>query len=178
MNLSVLTPKSSYRSLCVKIVTLQLISLNRKEFSTSAMTTPIKHIDSHLHIWANTQESEKYPYAGDDQIPPPSIKDRASASYLLDTMKNSNVDGALIVQPINHKFDHSYVASAIKAYPTKFKGMLLHDPSLSPDDAVERLEELVLQGFVGVRFNPYLWPAEMKMSQDGGNGLVTISFNF
>jgi len=78
------------------------------------------------------------------------------------------VDGALIVQPINHKFDHSYVSNAMKQYPDKFKGMLLHDPSLPSKLAVERLEELVLAGFVGVRFNPYLWPEGELMSDSCG----------
>ena len=42
---------------------------------------------------------------------------------------------------------------------------MLFDPSLSsPSLAVERLEELVLRGFVGVRFNPYLWPEGQGMS--------------
>lgn len=87
-------------------------------------------------------------------------------------MNDAGVDGALIVQPINHKFDHSYVANAMKKYPDRFKGMLLHDPSLSPELAVERLEELVLAGFVGVRFNPYLWPEGELMSKDEGCGLA------
>ena len=87
-------------------------------------------------------------------------------------MNNAGVDGALIVQPINHKFDHSYVANAMKEHPTKFKGMMLHDPSLSSKLAVERLEELVLSGFVGVRFNPYLWPEGKLMSENGGCGLA------
>lgn len=28
-------------------------------------------------------------------------------------MKDAGVDGALIVQPINHKFDHSYVTRSV-----------------------------------------------------------------
>lgn len=72
-------------------------------------------------------------------------------------MEEAGVDGALIVQPINHKYDHSYVSHAVRRHPSKFKGMMLHDPSLSKEMAVNRLEELVLAGFVGVRFNPYLW---------------------
>lgn len=72
-------------------------------------------------------------------------------------MEEAGVDGALIVQPINHKFDHSYVRRAIALHPEKFKGMLLHDPTMSAADAIARLEELALAGFVGVRFNPYLW---------------------
>lgn len=87
---------------------------------------------------------------------------------LLHQMKLAGVDGTLIVQPINHKYDHSYVADAIKKHPTKFKGMMLHDPTLSSEMAVERLEQLVLRGFVGVRFNPYLWPEGTSMSNPSG----------
>jgi hypothetical protein len=47
--------------------------------------------------------------------------------------------------------------------------MLLHDPSLSPTDAVSRLEDLALQGFVGVRFNPYLWPKLLEEEQEGSS---------
>jgi predicted TIM-barrel fold metal-dependent hydrolase len=116
-----------------------------------------KIIDSHLHVWANEAESTGFPYA-DGQEPPSPLKDAASTNSLLEQMDTNGVDGALIVQPINHKFDHSYVMNAIEKFPLRFKGMLLHNPSLSPEDAVSQLENLVLKGFVGVRFNPYLWP--------------------
>ena len=162
----------------------------------------MKQIDSHLHVWASADEaSSSFPYAGDDQVPPQSIQDAATPAKLLEKMNEAKVDGALskcprlcvssctllyitpllhrthnrnysVVQPINHKFDHSYVSDAMRMYPEKFKGMLLHDPSLSPGLAVSRLEELVLAGFCGVRFNPYLWPEGKLMSEDGGNGLV------
>lgn len=124
-------------------------------------------IDSHLHIWATSSESSFFPYAP-DQAPPSSLQDVASADCLLQQMEAVGIDGALIVQPINHKYDHSYVAQAIKRHPTKFKGMMLHDPSLSAEMAVNRLEELVLQGFVGVRFNPYLWADGAAMSSESG----------
>jgi predicted TIM-barrel fold metal-dependent hydrolase len=120
-------------------------------------------IDSHLHVWASQKEAEtSFPYA-EGQVPPESLRDAASKAALLKKMgcdgsDNPLVDGALIVQPINHKFDHSYVMSAIKEHPDRFKGMLLHDPSLSPEEAVDQLENLAIKGFVGVRFNPYLWP--------------------
>eukprot|EP00592_Proboscia_alata_P003726 CAMPEP_0194378966 /NCGR_PEP_ID=MMETSP0174-20130528/37233_1 /TAXON_ID=216777 /ORGANISM="Proboscia alata, Strain PI-D3" /LENGTH=203 /DNA_ID=CAMNT_0039161335 /DNA_START=96 /DNA_END=707 /DNA_ORIENTATION=- len=41
---------------------------------------------------------------------------------------------------------------------------------MSPDDAVARLEELLLLGFVGVRFNPYLF--DRPMSERNGGGLA------
>lgn len=115
----------------------------------------MKVIDSHLHVWSDSKQSASFPYFQD---PPQTLQDRASTDCLLSVMKSSGVDGALIVQPINHKFDHSYVVSALKSHPTKFKGMLLHDPELEASQAVSRLEQLALQGFVGVRYNPYLWP--------------------
>lgn len=132
-------------------------------FSALAMAPP-KVIDSHLHVWANEKEAANgFPYA-EGQTPPESLRNEASTSALLKRMDDSGVDGALIVQPINHKFDHSYVKNAIQTYPTRFKGMLLHDPSLNEADAISTLENLALDGFVGVRFNPYLWPK----TQDGG----------
>jgi len=115
----------------------------------------MKVIDSHLHVWANTAESKEFPYLQD---PPGDLRDEASISSLLQQMDHNGVDGALIVQPINHKFDHSYVLKAMKEHPDRFKGMLLFDPSLDEEKAVSQLEELHRDGFVGVRFNPYLWP--------------------
>uniref|UniRef100_A0A7S1Z3V0 Amidohydrolase-related domain-containing protein n=1 Tax=Trieres chinensis TaxID=1514140 RepID=A0A7S1Z3V0_TRICV len=137
----------------------------------AAATAP-KVIDSHLHVWASSSEAAKsYPYA-EGQDPPPSLIDRASTSELLKIMDDAGVDGALIVQPINHKYDHSYVTDAVRAHPDRLKGMLLHDPALPPERAVSRLEELTLDGYVGVRFNPYLWPEGAKMSEEGGCGLA------
>lgn len=145
--------------------------LLRQVSSMVSMNTKI--VDSHLHVWAPSSKSNEYPYAS-GQTPPDSLIDKASAEELLSCMSDSGVDGALIVQPINHLYDHRYVADTIKKYPHKFKGMMLHDPTLDKQDAVDRLEELVLQGFVGVRFNPYLFPAEKsgeafgKMSGESG----------
>lgn len=114
-----------------------------------------KVIDSHLHVWANSKEAAlHFPYI---QVPSDPLRDKACTSALLQQMQDASVDGALIVQPINYKFDHSYVRQAIRDHPTQFKAMMLYDPSLQEEEAVARLEELVLAGFVGVRFNPYLW---------------------
>lgn len=97
-------------------------------------------------------------------------------------MKQANVDGALIVQPINHQYDHRYVAQAMKDHPDKFKGMLLFDPSLGlglqdQNLALARLEELVLEGFVGVRFNPYLFPADADADAGAGGQSSVMSQN-
>lgn len=37
--------------------------------------------------------------------------------------------GAMIVQPANHMYDHSYVTSVLTAHPDKFVGCLLADPT-------------------------------------------------
>jgi predicted TIM-barrel fold metal-dependent hydrolase len=121
----------------------------------SVSTNAGRVIDSHLHVWANSDEASRFPYIQD---PPENLANRASTAALLEQMEQHGVDGALIVQPINHKYDHSYVIQAIKAHPDRFKGMLLHNPTLSEEAAIANLEELATQGFVGVRFNPYLWP--------------------
>lgn len=39
------------------------------------------------------------------------------------------MEGALIVQPSNHMFDHSYVTKVIRAHPRKFVGCLLANPA-------------------------------------------------
>lgn len=39
------------------------------------------------------------------------------------------MSGALIIQPGNHLYDHSYVTSVLRAYPDKFVGMLLANPT-------------------------------------------------
>ena len=135
--------------------------LSTRAFSSFAMAPPAsaKIIDSHLHVWASSKEaSAGFPYP-QGQTPPESLRDKACTNSLLKQMDEAGVDGALIVQPINHKFDHSYVKKAMQTHPTRFKGMLLHDPSLSKEQAIECLENLALDGFVGVRFNPYLWPS-------------------
>ena len=141
----------------MKIPRILLTSLAYSRFSSSASAMTTKIIDSHLHVWASSKESANFPYA-EGQHPPESLANAASKSALLEKMELAGIDGTLIVQPINHKFDHSYVLSAIREYPEKFKGMLLHDPSLPSEEAVSQLEQLALKGFVGVRFNPYLWP--------------------
>lgn len=139
--------------------------------ATTKTTTAPKVIDSHLHVWASTAEASTggFPYV---QEPTESLKDRASVQELLQQMDVNGVDGALLVQPAIHKFDHSYVLSAIQSHSDRFKGMLLHDPSLSTIDAVNRLEDLSLQGFVGVRFNPYLWPV-LEESQEGRASMMS-----
>ncbi|XP_019069669.1 uncharacterized protein [Solanum lycopersicum] len=102
-------------------------------------------IDSHLHVWASPQEC----------------------------MEEAGVDGALIVQPINHKFDHSYVTSVLKKFPSKFVGCCLANPA-EDGSGIKHLEDLVLKdGYRAVRFNPYLWPSGEKMTNKIGKALFS-----
>jgi len=106
-------------------------------------------IDSHLHVWA--LDDERYPMLP-GRIPNVS----GDVEQLLSSMDEAEIDGALIVQPIFHGFDHGYVNEAIKAHPDRFKGMALINPQRM--DAVDQLDHLVTdKGYRGVRFNPSMW---------------------
>ena len=107
----------------------------------------ISPVDSHLHVYSNGDAP--FPL---EQKPPQQLAD-AQVEHLWAAMSAAGVAGALIVQPINHGYDHSYVASVLadSRYSGRLKGMCLLDPHA--DD--EYLPRLKAQGFVAVRFNPY-----------------------
>ncbi|KAJ0763428.1 putative 4-sulfomuconolactone hydrolase [Helianthus annuus] len=132
-------------------------------------TTTSKIIDSHLHVWASPQEAiEKFPYVPGQE---PSI--RGNFDFLIDCMEEAGVDGALIVQPINHKFDHSYVTSVLKKHPSKFIGCCLANPA-EDGSGVQQLEHLILEdGYRAVRFNPYLWPSGQQMTNEIGKAMFS-----
>ncbi|ERN06286.1 uncharacterized protein LOC18434478 [Amborella trichopoda] len=88
-------------------------------------------------------------------------------------MEEAGVDGALIVQPINHLFDHSLVTSVLKKHPSKFIGCLLANPA-EDGTGINECENLVLKdGYRAVRFNPNLWPSGQKMTNEIGRGLFS-----
>ena len=78
-------------------------------------------------VWADASESTEFPYLGGE---PPL---EGSTQLLLTKMDNAQVDGALIVQPINHKFDHRYVNKAIKVYSFITKNYRNHDGKKKKD---------------------------------------------
>ncbi|KAL9386667.1 hypothetical protein Peur_019791 [Populus x canadensis] len=132
-------------------------------------TNPAKVIDSHLHVWASPEEAAgKYPYFPGQE---PTL--RGDLDFLLQSLEEAGVDGALIVQPINHKFDHSLVTSVLKKHPNKFVGCCLANPA-EDGSGLKHLEELILKdGYRAVRFNPYLWPSGVKMTNDIGKALFS-----
>mmetsp|Transcript_36638 Transcript_36638/g.93659 ORF Transcript_36638/g.93659 Transcript_36638/m.93659 type:complete len:354 (+) Transcript_36638:95-1156(+) len=130
--------------------------------SASSESAPGMKIDSHLHVWADVDQAAEFPFPGGE---PPYA---GSAELLIDSMKEPGVHGALIVQPANHKFDHSYVTSAMAAHPGRFVGCLLADPT-DGGGGVAELERLVAEeGYRAARFNPYLWPEGRGMADEVG----------
>ena len=139
------------------------------------MTSKVFEVfDSHHHIWSKGEE--KYPWVVEPII---DLKEKATVEcYLTSTTSNPSSDSfdnsinqsntiirkSLIVQPINHKFDHSYLFNALKSYPDKFMGMGL----ANPDDGINGIRKLKEHGptnLVAVRFNPALFP-EGNMEND------------
>ncbi|GAV71325.1 Amidohydro_2 domain-containing protein [Cephalotus follicularis] len=137
--------------------------------SKTSSLSKTKIIDSHLHVWATPQQAaDKYPYFPGHE---PSLP--GNVDFLLQCMEEAGVDGALIVQPINHKFDHSLVTSVLQKYPTKFVGCCLANPAEDISGA-KQLEQLVLQdGYRAVRFNPYLWPSGQQMTNEVGKAMFS-----
>ena len=75
----------------------------------STMTTPARAlvVDSHLHVWSSTSAFAP------GKEPPANLGDSvASAEAFAAACQESGVDRALIVQPINYLFDHTYVSDA------------------------------------------------------------------
>lgn len=116
-------------------------------------------------MWSNGED----PYSW--VVPPPAeLSKSVTTEVFLEKARAAGVTGALIVQPINHKFDHSYVSSALSTAPEFFRGMCLANPTLEIPEAVAELEALSTAGYVGVRFNPGLFP-EAKMDSEVGKAL-------
>ncbi|KAJ4891704.1 hypothetical protein Rs2_31452 [Raphanus sativus] len=135
--------------------------------TASSSSTP-RVIDSHLHIWASPQEAATYPYFPGQE---PTLT--GDVEFLLKNMEDARVDGALIVQPINHKFDHSLVTSVLRKYPSKFVGCCLANPA-EDGCGIKQLESLVLESnYKAVRFNPYLWPSGQKMTNAVGKAMFS-----
>lgn len=53
--------------------------------------------------------------------PPPHSRPELESTATFDTMaamlREAGVSGALVVQPVNHAFDHRYLVAALKAHP-------------------------------------------------------------
>eukprot|EP01050_Picozoa_sp_SAG11_P022614 SAG11_NODE_4318_length_1950_cov_1.737979_2_plen_169_part_00 len=129
---------------------------------------PPGRIDCHLHIWSGDHES--FPFnrerggSPNFNIPEGPEGLCGTPELLLAAQSDVNVVGAMIVQPVHHGFDHSFVTDAMRRHPGKFKASLVIDPHLEPAVAaaeVARLHALDI-GWNGVRFKPGLWPKDVE----------------
>jgi hypothetical protein len=84
--------------------------------------------------------------------------------------QGAGVDGALVVQPGNHLFDHSYVTAVLRQHPGRLVGCLLADPTPGGGGVAALAQLLTQEGYRAVRFNPYLWPEGEKMTNEVGRG--------
>lgn len=123
-------------------------------------------IDSHVHIWGDGLAFEF------NTAPPPDLEgDKGSPETLLRLMDAAGVHGALVIQPINYQYDHSYLMDVVQQprYQGRLKLMALMDPTLEEVGYGEcLLDGLKRQGFVGIRYNPYLFPPGEQMSGTKG----------
>ncbi|XP_047066034.1 4-sulfomuconolactone hydrolase [Lolium rigidum] len=160
------TPPTSRRRLLLSSTT-GTICAAAMAASSKAGSNSFKVVDSHLHVWASPlQAAGEYPF-----FPGQEATLRGDADFLLECMDEAGVAGALIVQPINHMFDHSLVTSVLKKYPSKFIGCCLANPA-DDGSGIKQLEHLIVQEkYRAVRFNPNLWPSSQKMTNEVGRSL-------
>ena len=118
--------------------------------NTSAMFSGTRQvIDSAIHLWSCG--AEPYQWA----VPPPTnLHGAATAEAYIESARAAGVAGALVVQPANHMYDHTYVSDMLKEHSGFFRGMGLANPTLPPQLAVAELDRLQALGFVGVRLTP------------------------
>ena len=121
-------------------------------------------IDSHLHVWSDGLP----PFTFEQQEPPTDLQ-HCQVEHLIVQQREAGVGGALIVQPINHGYDHSYVVSVMQRFKN-MKGMCLMNPALDKASGMAFLDDRKQEGFVGVRFNPYLWPNGESESMSSARG--------
>lgn len=135
----------------------------RASCAATMRATPRTVVDAHVHVWP---DASTFAYEQGKTPPCPGAHDR-----LIQEMDANGVRAALIVQPINLGFDHTYVEEAIRAHPGRFVGMALANPASA--SGTEDVRALLASGtFRGVRFNPALWPEGEGM--DGAIGKAML----
>ena len=105
-------------------------------------------IDAHCHVL----EPSRFPY-GENASYRPAGQEMGSALYFQEVMACYEVKHALLVGPNSgYAMDNSCLLDAIAQAPSLFKGI-----AVVPNDiSLEDLEQLKLQGVIGVAFNPAL----------------------
>jgi len=104
-------------------------------------------IDPHVHVWTDDPE---FPWPAENTDPP---RHTARPEDLLDLMAANGVEKTVLVQVIHYRWDNSYVAHVMEAYPDKFMGVCRVNPEdpAAPDHLSFWTEE---HGFRGVRLSP------------------------
>ena len=141
--------------------------------------------DSHHHIWSNGQDPYQWVVEPIDDLKEKSTIECYIASTISESsnneqdhasnQSNATITRSLIVQPLNHKFDHSYMFNALKSYPDKFMGMGLANPEEGKNGLV-KLKEQGPKNLVAVRFNPALFP-EGNMESEFAGEMFEEAFN-
>lgn len=112
----------------------------------------MRHFDAHVHIWTH---DPAYPFPPEVTDPPPRP---AEPEELLALMDANGVEGAVLVQPIQYRWDNRYVAKVRAAHPHRFAAVCRVDPvdPRAPEHLRRWVEE---EGFRGVRISPGTGPS-------------------
>lgn len=124
-------------------------------------------IDSHLHVWSD--DTARYPWQ--PVVGMPAHKLPGSVDLLLRLQAECGVSRAVIVQPGNYGYDHSYILDCCRRHPGRFAAVCLVDPQAP--DAARQLERLVrVEGCAGLRLRPLFTPDDWRwFSAPGVNSL-------
>jgi predicted TIM-barrel fold metal-dependent hydrolase len=110
--------------------------------SRPARAADFPWIDAHTHVFLRSLK----PYAGARYIPDYD----ASWQTLLKLAADNNVGRVVILQPSFLGFDNSYLMEALKAEPTRFRGVPWISPAL--DLSAAHWDEMARLGVRGLRF--------------------------
>jgi predicted TIM-barrel fold metal-dependent hydrolase len=146
--------------------TLLVLGLSLDSIRSTRMIKPVRVIDSHVHLWSNGDA----PYPIDIKGIPTELLLQGQPEHLLMKMEAAGIEKAVVVQPINHKYDHSYLLHVLAddRYSKALAGVFLMNPTLSMGDGCAYIHQMHQNGFVGVRFNPSLWPGDDTMNGTRG----------
>lgn len=108
-------------------------------------------LDAHVHLWTH---DPAFPFAPEETSPP---LRPAGPEELLSLMEAHGVAGAVLVQPIQYRWDNRYLAAVRRAHPRRFAAVCRVDPRdpAAPDHLRRWVEE---EGFRGVRLSPGTGP--------------------
>jgi L-fuconolactonase len=108
-------------------------------------------VDAHVHVWTR---DPAYPFAPETPTPPARS---ATVEELLEVMESNGVGRAVLVQPIQYRWDNRYLADALRRYPGQFAAVCRVDPG--DPAAPHHLARWTEAGFHGVRISPAVDPS-------------------